>query len=235
MWVIGNVSSRSVWSALVPLILGSAFVPIQIIITILLLRSKAGKRAALAWIAGLTTVRLLQGVIFGLILSSGSSTPDDAAGGTSKLVAGFLLVVALLLLVTGVKQLTSEVDPDAPPPKWLTATATMGPGKAFLLGAGLLTIGAKFWVFTLSAIGAIGDADLGRSSSVVTFLVFVLLAESIHILIVAAATVAPGASEALLTSASEWLTKHNRTIVIVLSFVFGTWFLLKALSGLGVI
>ncbi len=225
----------NLWGSMVPLIIGSAVVPIQIIITILLLRSASGKRTALAWIAGMTTVRLLQGVLFGLILSSGTSSADESSGESSTIVASFLLVVAVLLIVTGIRQLLSEVDPDAPPPKWLTMTETMGPGKAFALGAGLLLIGAKFWIFTLSAIALIGEADLGRSSSILTFLAFVALAQVAHLVVLGMALIAPEKSDAALASASAWLTRHNRVIMIVLSFVFGAWFLVKALDGLGVI
>ena len=58
------------WSSLIPLIVGGALVPIQIIVTTLLLRSKAGKVAAAAWVAGMTTLRLAQGLVFGLLLGS---------------------------------------------------------------------------------------------------------------------------------------------------------------------
>jgi hypothetical protein len=225
----------SLWSALVPLIIGSALVPIQIIITILLLRSAAGKRTAVAWVAGMTTVRLAQGIVFGLILSSSGSGADATGGDSSVIVASILLVVAVLLLVTGVRQLLTDVDLDAPPPKWLTATEVMGPGKAFGFGAGLLAIGAKFWIFTLGAIAAIGDADLGRTSSILTFLAFVALAEGVHVVVLTMAFVAPTRSDAALASASDWLTRRNRTIVIVISLVFGVWFLVKALDGLGVL
>ena len=226
----------NLWSALVPLIIGSAFVPIQIIITILLLRSAAGKKTALAWVAGMTTVRLLQGLIFGLILSSGSSDAEASGGNSSStVVTGVLLVVAVLLLVTGVRQLVTDVDPEAPPPKWLTMTETMGPGKAFVFGAGLLAIGAKFWIFTLGAISSIGDADLGRTSSILTFLAFVALTEVAHLAVLGLAIAAPAKSEKVLAAASAWLTRNNRTIMIVISFVFGTWFMVKSLHGLGIL
>lgn len=222
------------WSTLTPLIIGSALVPIQLIITILLLRSSAGRRTAVAWVGGMTAVRIVQGLVFGLLLSSGSDEVTSTGGG-SPFVSGLLLVVALLLLASAVKQLVSDVDPDAPPPKWLTAAESMGPGKAFAFGAGLLTIGAKFWIFTLGALAAIGDADLGRSQSIVAFVLFIVLAESLHLAIVGVAFAAPKASHAALEKASTWLAAKNRVIMIVLGFVFGTWFLVKGLDGLGVI
>jgi hypothetical protein len=225
----------AVWSSLAPLALGSAIVPVQIIITILLLRSSSGRLTSVAWVLGMTVVRLLQGAIFGLALSSGDAGSNETGSSSPAFVSGILLVVSVLLLATGIKQLVSDVDPDAPPPKWLTATETMTPTKAFLLGGGVLLIGAKFWVFTLGAISVIGEADLGRTDSIVTYLLFVLAASAVNVLILGAAFLMPTRSAAWLSSASGWLTKHNRVIMIVVSLVFGTWFLLKALSGLGII
>jgi hypothetical protein len=39
----------------------------------------------------------------------------------------------------------------------------------------------------------------------------------------------------VLDHVSGWLERNNRVIVIVLGLVFGAWFLLKALQGLGVL
>jgi len=51
----------------------------------------------------------------------------------------------------------------------------------------------------------------------------------------AAPALAPSSSQALLARASVWFERHNRVIVIVLGLVFGVWFLLKALQGLGML
>ncbi len=225
----------NLWTSLAPLIIGSAVVPIQIIITILLLRSSAGRMTAVAWVAGMATVRLIQGVVFGLLVSSGTEATTAEPGSASPFTASLLLVLGLLLLVLALRQLLHHPDEDAPPPKWLTMTETMKPGKAFLIGAGLLAIGAKFWVFTLGAISAISDAGLGQPGSTLTFLLFVVLAQSVQITVLVAAFAAPRKSEALLSHASSWLTAHNRVIVIVLGVVFGLWFLAKGLTGLGVL
>jgi hypothetical protein len=223
----------NMWGSLIPLILGSALVPIQIIVTILLLRSAAGKWTAIAWVAGMTAVRVVQGVVFGLILSSSDTDAVDSdRNGT--IVSVLLLVVAVLFFVTALRQFLTGDDPDAAPPKWLEATASMTPAKAFLFGAGLLAIGAKFWVFTLGAIGVIGEADIGRPASIVVFVVFVVLAVSVHLALVGVAVLMPIRADALLDRASDSLTRHNRIIMIVIGVVFGTWFAVKSLHGLGV-
>lgn len=222
------------WPSLVPLIVGSAVVPIQIIITILLLRTS--RATAVAWVAGMTVIRVAQGIVFGLVLSSSDAVAADTADDGAGLVAStLLLVVALVFLVTGVRQLLHEDDPDAPPPKWLALVDGMTPVKAFAIGAALMLVGVKFWVFTVGAIGAIGEADLGQPSAAITFVVFVVLAVSIHLVLIGISFAMPSRSDAVLDSASEWLTRNNRVIVIVLGFVFGVWFMIKALDGFGIV
>ena len=220
---------------LIPLAIGSAVVPVQIIITILLLRSPGGRITAVAWVAGMTAIRLVQGLVFGLLLGARSDDAGGGDGGSSVLVSVVLLVLAILFYVVAARQLLKHPDDDAPPPKWMAMLDGVAPGRAFLLGVGLVAISAKFWVFTLGAIAAIGDAGLGLSGSIAAFLLFVVLAESIHLAAVGFSYAAPARAEAALARFSALLERYNGPIVIALSLVFGTWFLIKALTGLGII
>ena len=222
------------WGSLVPLIIGSALVPIQIVITTMLLRSRAGRITAVAWLAGMTAVRLGQGLVFGLILGS-SAAEASASDEPGTPVSLLLLVVAILFYVTAIKQLLGHPDEDAPPPKWMAMVESVTPGKAFGLGAGILLINIKLWVFTLGAIAAIGFADLGQGAAVLTFLAFVALAESIHIVVIGLAFAMPTRSAAMLDGIVGFLAGHNRVIMIALGAVFGTWFLVMALNGLGIL
>jgi hypothetical protein len=223
----------SVIVSLLPFIIGSAVVPIQIIIDILLLKSpRQGLLKASAYVGGMTTLRLLQGLIFGLILTNSTAASTDEAGGKSPIILTLLLVLGIFLLITAYRLWRKEDDPDAPPPKWLTMIDSLTPLKAFGIGFGLLLIGAKFWVFTLGAIGVIGQAQLGQPSSTIAFLLFVLLAESLLLLPILVRIIIPDRSKALLESVSSWLSKYNRQIMIVVSLIFGVLFLYQGISGL---
>ena len=224
---------NGLWGTLLPLVVASALVPVQITLTVLLLRASVGTAAA--WVGGMTATRLAQGVLFGLVFA-GAGAASGSEDGPGAVVSVVLLVVALLFLTKAAKLLLGgDDDEDAQPPKWMKLTQSVTAGKAFLFGAGYVAVAAKLWVFTLGAIGAIDEAGLGRAASVALFLLFVALAEAIPIALVAYAALAPGPSQALLERVSAWLERHNRVIVIVLGLVFGVWFLLKALSGLGVL
>ena len=222
------------WSSLLPLIVGSALVPIQIVITTLLLRSSAGKMTAVALVAGMTSVRLAQGLVFGLIVGQGAADGDSSAG-PGNAVSLLLLAIAILFYVAALKQLLGHPDDDAPPPRWMAMVDGITPGKAFLLGLGLMAISAKFWVFTLGAIAVIGDAGMDPTASIVAFLIFVALAESVMLALIVVAYLLPARSAVILDRVSALLQKYNRALVIGLGLVFGTWFLIKALDGLGVL
>ncbi len=214
---------------LVPFIIGSAVVPLQIMMLILLLNSPGqGLFKAICLVSGMTAIRLLQGVILGLIFNSGSGETS----GKSQIVSTLLIVLGILLLITAYRQWSNEQDTDGPPPKWMVMLDTLTPLTAFGMGAGLVLISGKFWVFTMSAIAVISEAQLGQSSSIIAFLLYVLLAQSLLLLIILVRLILPGQSKSILESISAWLTRYNRPIVITVSFVFGLLFFFQGVSGL---
>jgi hypothetical protein len=217
--------------SLLPFILGSALLPIQIIIVILILNSpNKGVLKASAYVGGMTLMRLLQGLVFGMVLYNSELTEDEQ--GKSLVVLTLVTVLGILLLVTAYRQWRTEDDPDAPPPKWMAMIDNLTPLKALGFGFGLLLICGKCWVFNLGAIGEIGQAELGQTASAIAFLGFVLLAESLLLLPILISLALPKQSKNLLASVSSRLTRYNRPIVIVVSLVFGLIFLYKGLTGL---
>jgi threonine/homoserine/homoserine lactone efflux protein len=219
------------WSNLAPLIVVSALLPLQTIVTLGLARSSA--KAALAWVAGMTAVRLLQGVVFGVVLAE--SDARSPANSPDIFLGTVLLVLAILLYVKALRTALGAEEEDAPPPRWLTKAGSMPPLTSFCAGAGFMTISVKFLVFTLGAIGAIADAHLDTKSSVLMFLLFVVLAQALPFTIVALTASSSTGSVEVLDKLSDWLRRKNRLITILFGLIFGTWFLVKALKRLHVI
>jgi threonine/homoserine/homoserine lactone efflux protein len=218
-------------SDLLPFILGIAIVPVQLIIMLLFLKDpKSGLIKGFLFLAGITIVRLLQGIIFGLILNFGTSA--DGANGKGPIVSTLLLVLGILLLITAYKKIKKEPDPDADPPKWMSAIESASNTKAFVFGIQLPLISPKLWVFILGAIGTISAAQLGQPTSFITFIVFVLLAQSLMLLLVLIRLILPKHSSSLINAASSWLDKNNRIIVIVISLIFGVYFFYQGFYGL---
>jgi threonine/homoserine/homoserine lactone efflux protein len=218
------------WTTLIPLAITTAVLPVQVAITIVMLRSAGGRARAGAWIAGMTVVRLVQYAVFGLILERAT---DDATSGTSPVEGALLLVVGVLLLVSAARKIASQPDEDAPPPSWMAMVHGITPGRALLMGAGLVALSPKLWAFTLGAIGAIQDAELGPTAGWAVFIVWVVAAEALHLLALLAAVVAPARADVMLARAGGALERHSREVMIGVGLVFGVWFLLKALAAFG--
>lgn len=222
----------SVVVSLLPYIVGSALVPIQIIIGLLLLQSPdRGLLKGSAYVAGMTLTRLLQGAAFGLFL--GESVAASAEGGQKgPVVATLLLLLGIILLVTAYKKWRKQPDPDDPPPKWLAAMDSLTVLQALGIGLTLPLVAVKLWVFTLSALATIAATQMGWRAGVIAYLSFILLAQALLLAPLVLRLALPQQSKVWLVRAAAGLTAHNRPIVIGVSLVFGLLFLQSGLSGL---
>lgn len=218
----------AVFVDLLPLIAGAALLPVWIVMTLFLLRSERGVFKASAFVAGAATVRLVQGVIFGFVLE----TADEGGDESGIVGATLLLVAGIAMLITAVKKWRKEEDPDAPPPRWMEMLQGLSTLKAFGVGALLMALALKQWVFTLSAIAIIEQAGVGLTASVLAFLLFVVGAQLLVVAPIVAYALAPEATGNVLDAAQGWLERNERVILVAVSFIFGLWFLWKGLTGL---
>ena len=204
--------------------------PFYPIVVLVLLQGQGGLVKAPAFVAGNIVVRLAQGVLFGLIF--GVALAANSEDGQRLGVSTLLLIVGILLLITSVKKWQKEEDPDAPPPQWMTAISDLSAAKAVGAGTLFVTIAIKQWVFTLSAIGVISEAGLGKASNIGLYLVYVLATQTLVLTPILVCAVAPQQAARPLKAAQSWLERRNRVIVIAASLVFGVWFIYKGVSGL---
>lgn len=215
---------------LIPLILAATLAPVFPIIVLLLLQSERGLGKAIAFVVGAVTVRLVQGVIFGLVFRS--AVEAESAAGLQLIAPTLLTVVGVLLLVAGVKKVRKEDDGEDSEPKWMSRLSDLTVLKAAGGGALIMLVAVKQWVFTLSALAVIEEAQPGLTAGVALYLLFVVATQALVLPPIIAFAVAPEQSAKPLTAAQGWLQRHNRVIMIVVSFVFGAWFLFKGVSGL---
>lgn len=218
--------------SLSPYIIVSALVPIEITFNVLILNNpQKGVLKSLAFVVGMAILRLLQGVIFGLILFN-SAAASAGPGEKGPIVLTLKLVLGILLLNSAYKKFRKEPDPDAPPPKWLTMVNNVSLLNAFVMGFGIVAINPKLWVFTLGVISEIAEAQLGQPSSTNAFLLFVLLAQSLLLIPILIKVVFPKKSVQLFARVSEWLVRNSGAIIIMLSLIFGLLFAYQGVSGL---
>src|SRR4029079_14248096 len=202
------------WTTLLPIAIATTLMPVELTLTLVMLRAPGGRALAGAWSGGKTVARLAQYALLGGVLTI---AVDDGEPGTSAVEGALLLVVAILLLVAAARKAANQPDEDAPPPRWMTMVGGTQRGRALLLGAGWVGFSPKLWAFTLAAIGAIGDAQLGAAEGWLVYVVFVVLASGIHVAALAFAVVAPTRADAALGRVVDALERNSRPVLIGVS------------------
>ena len=185
---------------------------------------------AAAFAAGAMTVRLVQGVLFGFVFGTAANAYGESGAGL--ITSTLLLVLGIVMLISAVRKWRKEEDPDAPPPKWMEILGGMSALKAFGMGALLMALAIKQWVFTLSAIAVIEQGELSQAGNVLAYLFFVLAAQSLVLAPIVVSAVAPAQSAKMLDAAQGWLERNNRVVLIAASSIFGVWFLWMGITGL---
>ena len=214
---------------LTPLILGSLIAVFEIIIILLFLKDQHnGLGKAVIFLLGIATTRILQGIIFGLVLTPGAST--DTANG-KPVISMLLLVLGILLLNKAYKIIKKNPDPEDNPPKWITTVDSATPAKAFTLGMQIPLINTKMWVFTLGAISTIAYAQLPLPTSILVYLIFTALVLTLLILPILLRMLLPKLAKSIVEETSTWLIVHSRTILIVVLLIFGVYFSYQGISG----
>jgi len=220
-----------VWGMLLPLIIASALVPIQLTVTVLLLRSSL--KGAAAWVGGITAARLVEAAI----VIAAESTGVVASGGIASPPrwASILMVAAgALFYATAIRQLVRPVDIEAASPKWLKRAGDISTPALFGMGMAYLALSVKSSLINVVGIAAIVSTGAEGLRLAVGVLAFVALAEAGHLAILSTAAASPEKAAARLSALDTWLARNSRVIVVAIGGVFGTWFLAAGLRGLGV-
>jgi hypothetical protein len=223
------MASRSFMSDLLPqlivLAVGGAIAPPLLLLTILFLGSLRPLTNATALVLGYLAIGAALGIV-GLTLFSG------AEGALSTVTRALSATVGSLLIVLGLRSLLNTPDSDAPPPGWMESVSSMTPAKAFGIGMVIFPIQIKTLVIFIACINLIATISFSTQGSIVA-LVLVLLIFAIPVLVLIGLYAAvPQRASNMLVSLRGWMEKHNRTITVVLGFVFGVFFLVRAFSGL---
>lgn len=216
--------------AMLPMMISAALVPAPVVVVLLLLRGPGGLATAAAFVGGITIVRLAQGVLVGVVFAEALAARGSEEPG--RIAATLLLVLGIVLWTTAIRALLKAEDPDEPPPAWLGRLSGASPLVAFGIGTALIVIAAKQWVFTLGALGVIGDGSLAARDAIIAYLIFVLGTEILLLLSLVAYAAGGARAEAALESVGMWLERNTRLIKIAISVIFGSYFLWKGVAGL---
>lgn len=209
----------SLWSTLIPLILGGAVVPSYFIIEIVLLQSDRGRVKAAMFVSGFIVMKLLQGLLFGTLLTLPGGEESGLA--SSPVVSTILLIAGIFFLTIAARFAFSPGRELEIPDGWESAIDSITPLRSVLFAALLSLTSARFWLFTLGAVGAIKDSGLGPAESVVTFVVFVVLSVAPLIAIAGTAVLRPERAYETLSHLRTWVESHARGIMIAMSLILG--------------
>ena len=211
---------------LIPVALFGAIAPLPITVVVTFLMSKGGVFKATGFAAGLVGVLAVIGAIT-LATASGRSDSNNTG---SAITGTIIAVLGVLFVLLAVKQLVNAPDPDAPPPKFMTALDTMPVGRATAFGAILALINFKQLGTYVGGIAQIVDADV---STVQQWIALVVLLIILEIGVIAPIVVFVAAQEwatRQLRRFEGWLVRHNRVLGIVLGLVVGIWFIVKGVT-----
>ena len=220
------------WLALLPILLAMLISPARTIAVILLLHTPDAVLTAFAYVCGMVSSMMVQGIIIGSLLSIVGLTADQRAAELDTVVAVLFVVVGVIMLVGASKFIFQEEDDNSPPPKWLEELENLAPRQAYSVGFGWLMVSPKQWAFVMTAVAVIFTADLSVAASLLNFFLFSVLIKAEYFVLITIYLVAPERSGAILDSLFRWLKTHLRAVVIILFTGFGLFLLIKGLLGL---
>ena len=210
---------------LIVLAIGGSIAPPLLLLTILFLGSRRPLPNAIGLALGYFATCAVTGVA-GLTLFGEAESTVSTVGRVISVSVGALLIVL------GFRNLLNAPDPDAQPPRWMESMKSISPPRAFGLGMALFPLQIKNLAIFVACLNLIIASSLGLRVSVVALGVVVLVFAIPVLALVGLYAAVPQRASSILGSLRTWMEKHNRTITVVLCFVFGAFFLFGGFWGL---
>jgi len=220
--------------SLIPLVLAAALQPPQVIALVVLLQTRRGTLNGLAYIIGMVAFRLFLGGSFWVLVSSVEESVETAGGNFSLLVGALLLAVGILMLVYALRRGFSAQGEDEAAASWLDKLQDVSPLRAALAGVAFLALDPKDWLVDISAINLIANADLSNLESLLSFLVYILMAQFLLLIPLILSFFLPQRTQNGLTRITVWMKQQERAIEIVFALIFSLLFLKIGLDLLGI-
>ena len=210
---------------------GVAVSPFPIIAVILMLFTRRarvnGPMFGLGWVVAL-------GIVSGAAYALADSADAASSSSTADSIAWGKVALGLLLLAGAARTWKRRPAPGEQPamPKWMSMIDTLTPGKALGLGLLLAGVNPKNLILAVAAGTAVAQLGLSTSESVVSLLVFVVIASLTIVGPVVYYLVGGEKAERTLDDLKGWLGIHNDAVMAVLLLVFGVDLIAK---GLGIL
>jgi hypothetical protein len=213
---------------MLPFILG-AIAPTMIGLVVIFLTGTRGVVQSCAFILGKYVFYIFWGLICLGLVDQLSSPGLHVSKSISE---GFFLIAGLLLLIMAARNFFMEDDPDAPPPKFMTILAKLGPFKLFGLGIGISIIQPRFIIFVLLGASIIAEARLSTTENFFSLLVLALfMVWPMLIPLVVFLVMGKHGTEAM-KAMRTWLLHNQRMINVAVLGIIGIFLLFLGLTGM---
>ena len=220
--------------SLISLAIAATLQPPQVIAMIILLPTRLGTINGLGYLAGMTTFRLALVAAAWILFSSLESSIETSGGNFGILVGTILVVLGLLMLIYALRRGFSASDEDETATSWLDKLEAVSPAQAFLVGIAFLALDPRDWIIDISAINLIAEADLSSVKSILGYLAYILLAQSLLWIPLLFTLLSPERADSGLATLNSWMKKNARSIEITVAIIFGLVFLAIGVEHLGV-
>jgi hypothetical protein len=191
-----------------------ALEPLPLTGYLLVLSSAGGTRKGwgflIGWIGTLVVV-----IVVTLAFTGGKPPQPGTVPSTAALAVK--IVVGLLLLWIAWRQQARRGRPKKPP-SWMAKIDRMNVLAAVGLGFIL-----QPWPLIAAGAATIVQADLSQTSSVITLIIFGLLASGSYLIMQVYVSLAPATAGVRLRGFNTWITTHTDHIIIVASAFLGAW------------
>jgi threonine/homoserine/homoserine lactone efflux protein len=178
-------------------------------------------------VEGAVRVFAVIGVI-ALTTTSGSSTGSDSKG--SAVTGTIIAVLGVLFVVMAIKQWVGAPDPDAGPPKFMTALDSMSAPKAAVLGLIIAVVNVKQLGIFVGGVAQIVHADVSTAQRWVALVILLVVIQIGVIGMIVVDVVARDWAGRELAALRGWLVRNNRVLGIVLGLAIGVLFTVKGVA-----
>lgn len=208
---------------LIPIAIAAALQPTQTMVVIALLQTPEGLLRSASFVFGMTIFHVAVGTLVALFVS-GVEWVIESEGGQFEHVVGLGLVLGgLLLLGFALYLLLAQQEPDASQPRGVQLLQAVAPWKAVIAGFLWLAFDPKDWLFMITTIDLISEADLPAFTSVVTYLLYVGMVQSLLFSLLVLQLTVPHITDVVFGRVWRWLLRHARTIKLLVLSVVGAY------------
>jgi hypothetical protein len=218
------------WADLAPVLLAMMISPARTLAVIILLHTPRPKFTAVSYVMGMIAAMMVQGAALAVGMRLVGLTADERAAELATFIGALFVVGGIVLLTGAAKMATAEGGGQLA--SVLARLEQMGPGAAFKIGFGWIFASPKQWVFVLTAVAIVFEADLRPIGGVANYAVFSLLVQLAYFVIIGGFALAEERVGRVLDGVFGWIRAHLRPSAIGLFVFFGVLFLVKGFTSL---